>query len=366
MLVPTTSSRASFLFAFALGACLLGTSGCFVTSIGMENPQARAEKDFGPPQTLKVCALLDDGISQGDAQQTLADEWNQGEASKYNLSVQLVSYSSLPRPTSEFFHWQIARKLAMRQIPPQCDRVMYFVNRNALDALWSVPELYGAPEILGEVDDFSMTKGYVVDRVASLNQVLMLPWFSPEKVARHEAYHMVGCGHDLVMNECYEHIAEAKWLAKQLDDAGCYEKSGVKPFFPSFSNAGAGPIMLTREQAEGMLGLEKNLPFQNFTRCARGAGLPLDPDGKLQTAEAQVWMDRMTSAAHRESLPPAVASTPSGEGVKLASASAELPRTASLQPAILHDNPALPSHPVAAGLAIPSRASGALASLAAP
>lgn len=345
-------SRASLLFAFALSVCLLGTSGCLITSIGMENPQARAEKDFGPPQSLKVCALLDDGISRDDAQQTLADEWNQGEASKYNLSVQLVSYSSLPRPASEFFHWQIARKLAMRQIPPQCDRVMYFVNRNALDALWSVPELYGAPEILGEVDDFSMTKGYVVDRIASLNQVLMLPWFSPEKVARHEAYHMVGCGHDLVMNECYEHIAEAKWLAKRLDDAGCYQKSGVKPFFPSFSNAGAGPIMLTREQAQGMLGLENNLPFQSFNKCARVAGIPIDPDGKLQVAEAQVWMDRMTAAAGREPLRPETASAQDGEGVALASASALHPDAGSLQPVSLHENP--------------QRSSGSLASLAAP
>jgi len=29
--------------------------------------------------------------------------------------------------------------------------MMYFVNRNVLDVAWSVPELYGAPEVLGEV-----------------------------------------------------------------------------------------------------------------------------------------------------------------------------------------------------------------------
>jgi hypothetical protein len=331
--------RTTTLFAaLALGVCLLGTSGCFVTSIGMDRPEVRTQTDFGPPETLRVCALLDDGISQRDAQETLADYWNQDEASKYKLAIKMVSYSSLPRSMDEFFHWQIGRQVAVRQIPPGCDRMMYFVNRNMLDVAWSVPEIYGAPEVLGEVDDYTMTRGYVIDRVASLNQVLMSPWFSPSKVARHETFHMIGCGHDLVMDQCYKHIAEAKWVENRLQDAGCYQKSGVEEFFPSFSHAGDGPILLTRAQANSILGLEKDPSFKRFTDCARYAGLPLDENGKMQVAWAQDWMEKAIQEAHREATPPVMAAaSPVGRTPdRVTATSAETPAAAdsAAQPAM--------------------------------
>lgn len=297
----------SFLALGALAICLMGTSGCFFTSIGMDQPAVRAQTDFGPSETLRVCALLDDGITPADAQETLEDYWNQNEASKYNLSVKLVSYSSMPRSLNEFFEWQIGRKLIARQIPPGCDRMMYFVNRNALDVLWSVPEAYGAPEVLGEVDDYTMTRGYVVDRIASLNQLMMGLWLSPSKVARHETFHFLGCGHDLVMDACYKHIAEAKWLEDRLSNAGCYQKSGVGTFFPAFSQEGDGPILLTRPQANGVLGLEKDASFQSFVNCARYAGFPVDERGVMQQAWAEDWMGKAVEEAHREAAQPVVA-----------------------------------------------------------
>jgi hypothetical protein len=341
----------TLLTSLALGVCLLGTSGCFVTSIGMDRPEVRAQTDFGPPETLRVCALLDDGISQHKAQATLADYWNQDQASKYNLSVKMVSYSSLPRSIDQFFHWQIGHQVAMRQIPPGCDRMMYFVNRNVLDVAWSVPELYGAPEVLGEVDDYTMTRGYVVDRIASLNQVLMSPWFSPSKVARHETFHMIGCGHDMVMDQCYKHIAEAKWVENRLRDAGCYEKSGVEEFFPSFSHAGDGPILLTRAQANSILGLEKDLSFKSFTDCARYAGLPLDKNGKMEVAWAQDWMDKAIREAHREATQPVVAAaSPVGRTLdRVTATSTEAPAAAALapQPAMSRDKQAAVPGPTA-------------------
>jgi hypothetical protein len=302
-----TTTLFSSLACLALGICLLGTSGCFFTTVGMDQPQVRAQTDFGPPETLRVCGLLDDGITPADAQETLQDYWNQNEASKYNLSVKLVSYSSMPRSINEFFEWQIGRKLIARQIPPGCDRMMYFVNRNALDVLWSVPEAYGAPEVLGEVDDYTMTRGFVVDRIASLNQVLMGLWLSPSKVARHETYHFLGCAHDLVMDQCYKHIAEAKWLENRLRDAGCYQKSGLGTFFPAFAHTGEGPILLTRPQANSVLGVEKDPAFNSFVECARYAGLPVDEKGVMQVAWAQDWMDKAVEEAHREATQPVVA-----------------------------------------------------------
>ncbi|HVB80433.1 MAG TPA: hypothetical protein VNE82_10890 [Candidatus Binataceae bacterium] len=342
----------TLLSSLALGACLLGTGGCFVTSIGMDRPEVRAQTDFGPPETLRVCALLDDGISQRDAQETLQDYWNQNEASKYNLSVKLVSYTSLPRPMSEFFHWQIASKVAMRRIPSGCDRTMYFVNRNVLDTLWSVPEAYGAPEVLGEVDDYTMTRGYVIDRIASLNQVLLSPWFSPAKVARHETYHMLGCAHGLLMDQCYKHIAEAKWIENRLRGAGCYEKSKLETFFPAFSHAGEGPILLTHAQGDSVLGLEKDASFNRFMQCARDAGLPVDEKGMLQTASADDWMNKAIEQAHRETIQPVVATaSPVGGTPDRVSAAAppSTPATAAspAQTPAAHDRQAAASSPTA-------------------
>ena len=48
----------------------------------MDRPEVRIGDRFWPAKTLRVSGLLDDGISQRDAQETLADYWNQYEASK--------------------------------------------------------------------------------------------------------------------------------------------------------------------------------------------------------------------------------------------------------------------------------------------
>ncbi len=325
--------RITLFTLIALSMCLLGSSGCFMTSIGMDRPEVRAQTDFGPPSTLRVCALLDDGISQSDAQTTLQDYWNETEASKYQLAVKLVSYSSLPRTLDEFFGYQIGRQVVMRQIPPGCDRMMYFVNRNVLDVAWSIPEAYGAPEVLGEVDDNTMTRGYVVDRIASLNQVLMSPWFTPSKVARHETFHMIGCGHDLVMDQCYKHIAEAKWIEERLRNAGCYEKTGTEEFFPAFSHEGEGPILLTRPQANSIIGFQTEPAFKSFVQCAQTAGLPVDNTGAMQVAWAQDWMDRAVQEAHRESAPRVIAAASSGDPTAISAAPVATPILVKAVPA---------------------------------
>jgi hypothetical protein len=93
-------------------------------------------------------------------------------------------------------------------------------------------------------------------------------------------------------------------VENRLQDAGCYQKSGVEEFFPSFSHAGYGPILLTRAQANSILGLEKDPSFKRFTDCARYAGLPLDENGKMQVAWAQDWMEKAIQEAHREATQP--------------------------------------------------------------
>jgi hypothetical protein len=301
----TQSGWKAPIVVVVLSVCVFGTSGCFVTSVGFDRPRTRAATDFGPPETLRVCALLDDGISQGDAKETLEDYWNENEAAKYNLSVKLVSYASLPRTLSTFFGWQLSRAVANRQIPLGCDRLMYFVNRNVLDVAWSAPEVYGAPEILGEVGDDTMTRGFVVDRIASLDQVLMSVWSTPSEVARHETFHFLGCKHDLVMDQCYKHIAAAKWIENRLRVAQCYEKTRTDEFFPCFSHEGDGPILLTRSQANLIPSTDQT--FKDFVQCARAAGLPLDDKGTMQAASAQDWTSTVVDEAHHTQLPASVA-----------------------------------------------------------
>src|SRR6267142_815512 len=60
-----------------------------------------------------------------------------------------------------------------------CDRVMALVNRHLGDIAWNVLQL---PEVLGAVNDETLTHAYTVARRASLNQVLE----SPAAVARPE------------------------------------------------------------------------------------------------------------------------------------------------------------------------------------
>jgi hypothetical protein len=79
---------------------------------------------------------------------------------------------------------------------------------------------------------------------------------------------------------------------------------GSKNFSRSFSHAGDGPILLTRAQANSILGLEKDPSFKRFTDCARYAGLPLDENGKMQVAWAQDWMEKAIQEAHREATQP--------------------------------------------------------------
>ncbi len=276
-----------------------GVSGCAFTSVGIDQPDYRAQLDFGPPETVKVCAVLDNGITQENAQKTLAGYWNETDAEKYSLSVNIVSYSHKERPLSEYFSWQIADDVSRMPVPAFCDRVMYFVGRNLADALWSIPEIAGAPEVLGWVDDATMARGFVVSRFGSLNQVLMGLWFSPSQAARHETYHLLGCGHDLTLQACYDKIRDAKALEAALERAGCYEKADMQPFLPAFPNAG-NIALLTRAQVNSVPSDAGIRGLDDFVRCARGADLPVDDRAESDVAHLSAWL----SSQLMQPLPP--------------------------------------------------------------
>lgn len=162
--------------------CLAALSGCLFTAIGLEHEELRNSIDFGPPETVHLCVYLDTGITEKEARELLSS-W-ETEAPKYRLTVQPVSFQPLAR--SGFFHTGIVRQIGSQPLAPNCDRKLYFVNRNVGDFLWG--DLAAAalplPEVLGEVDDATLTSGFVVATRLSVNQL----FFSPYAVTRHELF----------------------------------------------------------------------------------------------------------------------------------------------------------------------------------
>jgi hypothetical protein len=106
------------------------------------------------------------------------------------------------------------------------------VGRNAGDFLWGdlAALALPLPEVLGEVDDATLTSGFVAASAISLNQLL----FSPYDVTRHELYHLVGCRQHFDMPACYAQIAALKRCQRELIEDGFFRRNGEQPFYPTW------------------------------------------------------------------------------------------------------------------------------------
>jgi len=213
-------------------SCLVALSGCFFTSIGLEHDNLLRSIDFGPPDTVRLCVLLDRGITESRARELLSS-WD-SEAPKYALAVEPVSFQPLAR--SGFFHSSIVRQVQSQTLAPACDRKLYFVGRNPGDFLWGdlAALALPLPEVLGEVDDATLTSGFVVAVAISPNQLLL----SPYAVTRHELYHLLGCKQHFDMPACYAQIAALKQRKRQLVADGFFRRIGEQPFYPTWDNLG--------------------------------------------------------------------------------------------------------------------------------
>ena len=187
--------------AWLLPACATALAGC--TTVGLPVPGARSRIDFGPRATIRLCVLRDTGVSEATAQQLVGAI----DRAMDPYGIDVTAPWIRPWQRSAFFGEDILNgDIRRRPLEPPCDRLFALVGRNAADALWGLV----LPETLGAVETTTHTRGFLVAQVASLNQLLSLSFSFPSRVAVHEFYHMLGCGHALSLSGCYRQIARTK------------------------------------------------------------------------------------------------------------------------------------------------------------
>jgi hypothetical protein len=199
-------------------------SAC-ATTIGKWDQEKYAVTDFGSWRTVNVCMYRDIGVSTERERKLLRDtieEWKQ-----YEIVLNVVDRGEMER--RGFWHNELIDQIDSVPLTPSCDRIFWLVNRNAGDYLYAngpafltLGTLTAMPEVLGEVDDPTMTHGWAIAYGDSVNTLLM----SPAAVIKHEFYHLVGsCPHKSTMDTCYERIAELKRTQAR---AGWYPSIGIK------------------------------------------------------------------------------------------------------------------------------------------
>lgn len=219
--------------------CLLAAAivaGCTAT-IGTPNPELlrsmSAAGEFGGEQTVRVCGLLDSGITEAMAHRIIDEAWNETEAAPLGLKVELVSLEPWKRESGDVE--RIFRNVRSVPIARGCDRLLAFLG----------PSDDVVSALAGGV---SFTHGFVFATPEGAQRFTLMP----AEVVRHEIYHLVGCGHASVMDECYGRIARAK-----------ANRNGADGFFPVFQyildddirkNCGENPLITDRAEANRVAG----------------------------------------------------------------------------------------------------------------
>ncbi|MGH7268215.1 MAG: hypothetical protein ACREMB_25635 [Candidatus Rokuibacteriota bacterium] len=200
-------ARALLLAGFVLAGC---------TTVGLHDNGARSRVDFAEPVTVRVCALLDDGITAVEAAALLETAWRD-EVPAYGVRFTIVESRRWPRPAAGAT--AIMAALAREPLPPACDRLLAILAVGVGDVvrtlLWPTP--LGAS---------ALTHAYVLTGMPG--------------VLHHELHHLLGCEHALSLARCYERIAALK-------------RARQDGFFPAWSRA-AGRMVTSREEINRLLG----------------------------------------------------------------------------------------------------------------
>ena len=218
--------------SFLTALILMGLTGC--TSIGPSG--VRPDIDMGPNVELRLCIYKDVNISDQRAASIIAAI--QKEFAQYGLIIKVPNIIQWQRPS--FDHQGILRDIAKRPLEPPFDRSLALVSRDVRDCLWGSL----LPEILGAVETWTHTKGYVVAEIGSLNQLLSFQ--SPQSAAVHEFYHMLGVEHMDGTRAICEKIVRLKRAA--IDN----RRSGLD-FFPGINSS--GKLYLSRTDVDRRFGL---------------------------------------------------------------------------------------------------------------
>lgn len=181
------------------------------TTVGFHETKVRETISFGPEANFRVCILKEPDITKEETE-TLFLAWNE-ELSLYNLTAEPILLDVMERPG--FWGTDILGYLMERQLTKGCDRLLYLKGRTWGDIGFEVLTLgifvgVGLKlEVQGAVEGQTNTRGYIKAKYISTIQFLFT---SPKSTLIHEGYHLLGCGHQLFMKECYEKIRDVKLL----------------------------------------------------------------------------------------------------------------------------------------------------------
>lgn len=212
---------------------------CWVTSVGFWDEQSYGAQDYGSWRTVHVCVYLDDGVSREQAANLMSD-WTTKDAvgAYYRMDVVPEGFWRLPR--RGFLHNAIMDEVAHIPLHGNCDRVFYFANHSAGDYLYAnLPIVVGVfpPEVMGEVEDATMTHGFAFAEADSLVTGLM----GTQHAVWHEFYHLLGsCPHSFTLKQCYARISMLKRMNSE------------DGFYPSMNLPGNG-VFLSRAEVNQTL-----------------------------------------------------------------------------------------------------------------
>jgi hypothetical protein len=173
--------------------------------------------------------IKEEGIDDKDVF-TLFEVWNE-ELSFYQLKAEPNVILTTKRPG--FYGSDIIEYLNHFRMPNQCDRLLYLKGRTWGDIVFEILTLgifagVGLKlEVQGAVEAKTNTKGYIKAKYISTIQLLFT---SPKSTLIHEGYHLLGCGHQLFMKECYERIRDVKLLLT--------DPNRDPNFFPNINSSG--------------------------------------------------------------------------------------------------------------------------------
>jgi hypothetical protein len=225
----------SFLFLpFLLFQC---------TTVGFHEEKIRNSIDFGSLREFKVCTFFEEGITPSEIDDLFV-HWNE-ELSLYSLRAVIIDPKKMDRPG--FTGTDILNFLHTLPLEKPCDRILYLKGRNWKDLVYEFFTLgilagIGVKlEMQGGVETYTNTRGYIKAKYISTLQLLFT---SPKSTLVHEGYHLLGCGHQLFMQSCYEQIQTLKNLANS--------QVGEDFFFPSHTKA--GERFLKRSQVNDFFG----------------------------------------------------------------------------------------------------------------